>query len=73
MPPSNRKFQKQQKINTYLELLANLRLNKNKYSYSNSKLKSKPKPKNRQIIKKKRSKHDQELYERIEMKLYHQI
>lgn len=82
MPPSDRKFKKQQQINRYLELLANIRPEKNsnsnqsftgKRSHSAQSLVPSKQNKrrfnassNQRFPAKKRSKHDQELYDRIE-------
>eukprot|EP01083_Nonionella_stella_P023472 64946_1 len=90
MPASNRKFEKQQQIDSYLKLLADLRPEKNQYANSqpykraktthlsnpsqpqykqnkpnrNRNMNQKPLPR-----KKPRSKHDQELYDRIESEI----
>ena len=78
MPTSNRKFEKQQQINTYLQLVEDLRPDKHTSSQrrhlgtkqNKSRLirrhsKSNPNP-NPNPKKKARSKHDQEMYQRIE-------
>ena len=66
MPPSNRKFEKQQKINSYLDLLSNLPKKPIKNNQHKNQCQSKQnKKQNIEIRPKKRSKHEQELYGRI--------
>ena len=76
MPSSNRKFQKQQQINKYLDILSTLRPEKQQGHQSSSsyqRQKSYPSYQQKQnkfkqprLPKKQRSKHNQELFDRIE-------
>ena len=86
MAPSDRKFKKQQQINVYLELLANLRPENKQFAAKRSQShkslissNSRPRPQYKQNkrrlngpskkplpAKRARSKHDEELYQRIE-------
>merc|ERR1740123_1306314 len=76
MPSSKRKFQKQQQINKYLDILSTLRpQNEEHKSSSYQRQRSYPShqqkqnKKQRKNEKKQRSKHEQELYSRIESEI----